>query len=51
MTKRIAKEWLKPDKDRNYEILREAFSSCMLSDGFKEGALAFIEKRKPSFSF
>ncbi len=49
MTKRIIGQWLIPSHLRDTKILREAFSRCMLGDEFKEGARAFLEKRKPNF--
>lgn len=48
MTKRIMGQWLTPSYLRDTKILREAFSRCMLGDEFKEGARAFMEKRKPN---
>ena len=48
MTKRIIREWLTPSYLRDPKVLRESFSRCMLGDEFKEGARAFIEKRKPN---
>jgi len=50
MTKRIIREWLKSSLERKEKILEEAFARCMLGDEFKEGAKAFMEKRKPKFS-
>lgn len=37
------------DESRGYGVEAEAFAKCSSTADFKEGALAFVEKRKPNF--
>jgi enoyl-CoA hydratase/carnithine racemase len=48
--KRAAIEALKPEADRNLELVDEMVARCFASQDYIEGRRAFMEKRKPQFT-
>jgi len=48
--KRAAIEALKPEAERNLELVGEMVARCFASQDYIEGRRAFMEKRKPRFS-
>lgn len=48
--KRAAIEALKPEAERNLELVDEMVARCFASQDYIEGRTAFMEKRKPRFS-
>lgn len=49
-SKRIIKEALKPEAERDLALCEKLVEECYLSEDSKEGQRAFGEKRKPKFS-
>lgn len=49
-SKRLIKEAMKPDDQRDHELCDKLVEACYLSEDTKEGQLAFAEKRKPKFN-
>lgn len=50
VTKEIVLATQRLDRERMIDMAAHGFAECMLSDEGREGVLAFIEKRKPSWA-
>ena len=48
-TKQMISEVLKDANDRNIPLMNELVAECFRSQDYREGRLAFVEKRRPAF--
>jgi len=45
--KRVIDEYVKDPANRNQKLADDAVAACFVSEDYKEGRKAFMEKRKP----